>query len=148
MQPVKDAAARLAKLGRPGPRDLLKLVYAQVYTDPRTREWEEHVEACVRRQIVDLAAIDDGQQLTLPLQGRVLLTLRFNIPKPKSYPKSVTMPTTARGDIDNMAKAVIDGIQNAQVIANDRLITDELSYRRYADHEHPAGVEIDLTGLA
>lgn len=149
MQLVKDVAARLQALGgRLGPRDLLKLVYAQVYTDPQTREWEEHVESWVRRQLYDLSHAGDSQLLTLPFQGRVVLALRFNVTRPASYPKSVTLPLKARGDIDNMAKSVIDGIQNANVFANDRLVTDLNCIRRYADDAHPVGVEIDLTGLS
>lgn len=121
--------------------------FAQIYTDPVTREWETHVEQLVRHQLIVLGQLEDDQVLTLPFQDRVLVSLRFNIDKPQSYPRHVVMPIKAKGDIDNMAKSVIDGIQNAGVIANDRLITDLTCIRRYADPAHPVGVEVDLTGL-
>ncbi len=120
--------------------------FAQIYTDPRTREWEDHVEAQVKRQLLILEQIDDGQELVLPWDGRVIASLRFNVPRPASYPKSVTLPLKARGDVDNLAKSVLDAVQNAGVFANDRLVTDLLSFRRYADDQHPVGVEVDLTG--
>lgn len=122
--------------------------FAQIYTDPRTREYEEHVEASARQQVLELGRIDDGQELTLPFRGRVIVTLRFNVMKPKSTPKKVLIPVSARGDIDNMAKSVLDGLQNAGLFANDRLITDLSCSRRFADQDHPEGVEVDLTALS
>lgn len=140
--------------GRPKARlqinEQTKNAYAQIYTPPRTREWEEHVEKSIRVQINILSRINDGQVLRLPLQGErnkpMIITLRFNLPRPQSVPKWVTIPQTARGDIDNYSKAVIDGIQNAGVIGNDRMLTDLFAYRRYAEADRPVGVEIDLTG--
>lgn len=121
--------------------------FANIYTDPRTEEYEGHVADCARRQLVELGERDDGQELALPFRGRVLVTLRFFVRRPASYPKSVTLPLKARGDIDNMAKSVLDGLQNAGLFANDRLITDLSCSRRYATEEHPEGVEVDLTGF-
>lgn len=140
---------RLAKLKwPPNPRELLKLVYAQIYTDPQTREWEEHVEKQVRWQLDELGRRDDDQALTLPFRDRVVITLRFNVHRPASYPKSVTLPLKARGDVDNMAKSILDAMQNAGLFVNDRLITDLNLSRRYADAQHPEGVEADVTGFA
>lgn len=118
--------------------------FAQIYTDPQTRQFEEHVEAVVRRQLMGLDT-GDGQQLTLPFRGRIIADLRLNVVKPKSYPKSETIPTKARGDVDNMAKSVLDGLANAGVFANDRLVTDLNCARRYAGPGHPEGIEVALT---
>lgn len=120
--------------------------FAQIYTDEQTRDWEERVVRYVQDQLRRLAAQDDGQELALPFRGRVLVSLRFNLAKPKSYSASVTMPVTSRSDVDNLAKAVLDALQNAQVLANDNIVTDLVTCKRYADEEHPVGVEVDLTG--
>lgn len=109
----------------------------------------------MKHQLALLAQVDDGQTLALPFQERVVMFLRFNLQKPKSYPSTVTMPVHSRKDVDNLAKAVLDALQvprkeddtGAGVLANDNIVTDLLTCKRYADADHPVGVEIDLTGL-
>jgi Holliday junction resolvase RusA-like endonuclease len=77
---------------------------------------------------------------------RVLLTLRFNLPKPKSYPKRV-VHHLKKPDIDNYAKALIDGLVKGRIIEDDGLVTDLTIQKRYLEPGHPEGVEVDLTAL-
>lgn len=118
----------------------------QTYPDKRSVAWEEYIASNSRMQV--LAVEVDGEDFKLPLEKcRVLLSLRFNLPKPKSYPKRIIWHTK-KPDIDNYAKAVIDGLVKARIIEDDGLITDLNIQKRYVEMGHPEGVEIDLTALA
>lgn len=120
--------------------------YAQIYTPHQTVGWEEMVIVQVRQQLIGLA-LDEPQlaQLDMPLDGRGIIAMRFNMPRPKSLPKSVLYPMRSKSDWDNLAKSVQDALQGAGLIKNDVMITDGSACKRFAEPGHPVGVEIDLT---
>lgn len=122
--------------------------FAQIYPDPRSAEWEDTIVRQVRSQLDRLAQADDGQELVLPFRERVIAVLRYNLVRPKSLPKSVTLPVHSKEDVDNLEKAIFDALQksDAGVLANDSQVTDVSHFKRYADEAHPVGVEVDLTG--
>lgn len=120
---------------RQGPRG----PFVQFYTDQSTVNWEALVAAKTASQVRRL------ERLPLPFQDRCLVALRFNMQRPKSTPASVKFPVKARTDVDNLAKAVLDALQNAGIIDNDCIVTDLSVSKRYADEDHPVGVEIELT---
>jgi Holliday junction resolvase RusA-like endonuclease len=135
--------------GRPRGRAVMKAggkPWVQFYSDPATVDWEKYVSRRVLDQLDELAARDDDIAIALPFTERCLVTLRFNLAKPKSTPKA-QFPVKSRTDVDNLAKAVLDSLQNAGLIANDNIITDLTVSKRYADEDHPEGVEIDITAL-
>lgn len=118
----------------------------QLYTPAKTAAWEEHVakEALAQLRGVE---VEGDKDFTLPIRDcRVLATVRFNLRKPVSYPKSV-VHAVKKPDLDNLVKAIWDGLVNAQVLEDDNCITDTLMMKRYADAEHPPGVEVELTCL-
>lgn len=124
-----------------------KKPFAQFYSDPRSAKWEEYVAATVIEQLTNTPTQGYGEDFVLPLkESRVLLTLRFNLPKPKSYPARV-VHHIKKPDIDNYAKALIDGLVKARIIEDDGLITDLMIQKRYLEPGHPEGVEIDLTAI-
>lgn len=126
------------KGGRPRP---------QIYADPRSAKWEECVAATVVEQLRATPTQGEGEDFTLPLRAmRVLMTLRFNLPKPKSYPARV-VHHTKKPDLDNYAKAVLDGLVKGRVLEDDGMVTDLSIQKRYLEPGHPEGVEIDLTAL-
>lgn len=119
----------------------------QIYADPRSAEWEEYVSDQATEQLRATPTEGEGEDFLLPLRDmRVLLMLRFNLPKPKSYPARV-VHHTKKPDIDNYAKGVIDGLVKARIMADDGMITDLSIKKRYIAPGHPEGVEIDLTAL-
>lgn len=121
--------------------------FPQMYPDPRSAQWEEWVADQAVDQLIQVPTQGDGDDFTLPLRDmRVLLTLRFNLPKPKSYPKRV-VHHIKKPDIDNYAKALIDGLVKGRIIEDDGLITDLTIQKRYLEPGHPEGVEVDLTAL-
>lgn len=121
--------------------------FPQMYADPRSEAWEAHVADSVVEQLLQTPTQGQGEDFVLPLEEcRVLLTLRFNLPKPKSYPARV-VHHTKKPDIDNYAKAVIDGLVKGRIMADDGMITDLMIQKRYIEPGHPEGVEIDLTAI-
>ena len=104
----------------------------QIYTPKKTADWEATVEQHVRR----------AHRLAPPLTGRLIASATFWLPRPK---KPIdTYPITARADLDNLVKALLDGAQRAEAFANDGLITDMTAAKRYADDEHPVGALLQL----
>lgn len=129
-----------------------KKPFPQMYNDPRTEEWEQRVGAKALEQLLATPTVQaipgQGEEdFVLPLKEmRVLLTLRFNLPRPKSYPARIEHHVK-KPDIDNYGKAVIDGLVKGRIIEDDGMITDLTVQKRYIVDGHPEGVEIDLTAL-
>ena len=121
--------------------------FPQFYTPAMTAAWEDHVGESARNQLLGLEAEGDGEDFTLPLNGyRFLTVMRFNLVKPKSYPKRI-VHHTKKPDRDNLEKAVLDGLVKGRILGDDNAVTDSLSFKRYEEPGHPAGVEIDLTAI-
>lgn len=116
----------------------------QLYTPKETQAWEAHVADTARAQLLGVEV--EGDDFTMPIEAsRVLAHIRFNIKKPVSYPKSV-VHATKKPDLDNLVKAVLDGLVQGRVLEDDNCVTDMMVSKRY-EHplDHPAGVEIELT---
>lgn len=113
-----------------------------VFTDDNTLTWEQNVGWQVKQQLI---ALGMSQSLPLPFQGRVVAHLRFNFDKPKSAAKTVLFPVKSRTDVDNLAKAILDALQNVGVLVNDNIVTDLTCTKRFSEVGHPQGVEIELT---
>lgn len=118
-----------------------------VYNDPRSTKWEEYVAQMVMDQLMKTPTTGEGDDFVLPLRDcRILMTVRFNLPKPKSYPARV-VHHTKKPDLDNYAKAILDGLVKGRILEDDGLVTDLMIQKRYVEAGHPEGVEIDLTAL-
>lgn len=126
--------------------------FVQTYSDKRSADYELLVGQHVKDQLVGIETErplpeDGDEDFVLPFkEHRVLIGLRFNLAKPVSYPKSV-VHHTKKPDIDNYAKAVLDGLVKARVLADDGMVTDLTIAKRYIEPGHPEGVEIDLTAI-
>ncbi len=131
--------------GRPRFRRLPNSTHVQTYTDQRTATYEQSVGWQVRDQITRLTVAGQLAGIELPLCGRVLISLRFNFVKPKSYPKKRNTHLV-KPDFDNLAKSVRDALQTVAVIKDDTLITDATVQKRYEEPGHPEGVEIKIVG--
>lgn len=120
--------------------------FVQTYTPETTVTWEQTIVAQVKEALVRLSVtLPDGELAALPFQGRIVADVRINCARPKSAPKSVAYPMKATpGDVDNLAKSVLDALQLAGVIQDDKTVTDLTAYKRFADDTHPEGVEVEL----
>lgn len=121
--------------------------FVQTYTPESTVNWEQTIVSQVKEQLAKITAMLPAEYIdgAFPFTGRIGADIRVNSVRPKSAAKSVMFPLKAQpGDIDNLAKSVLDGLQLAGVIQDDKTVTDLAAYKRFADPEHPEGVEIDL----
>ena len=120
--------------------------WVQTYPEAKTVNWEDRVAGQAIAQIAGVTVLGTGVDFVLPFAGRVLISLRFNLHKPVSY-SSAVVDHLKRPDVDNLAKAVLDGLQKGRIMIEDNLVTDLSVRKRYVSPGHPEGVEIDLTAF-
>lgn len=121
-----------------------KTGFVHTYTPETTVNWEQTVVWQVKQALAQVQL--DYDISMLPFKGRILADVRINVERPKSLPKSVHYPMKSRpGDVDNLAKSVLDALQLAGVIEDDKTVTDLSAYKRFASEGHPEGVEVELT---
>lgn len=111
--------------------------YVRTYTDAKTRAFEEYVATLALNAMrnADFSRIgDDG--------GCTAVTITANYVPPKSWTKKklgllakfICLPMTKKPDIDNIAKSVLDGM-NQVVFEDDHLVTDLTVKKVYTDKE-------------
>lgn len=142
-KPVPQARPRARVVTPPG-----KKPWVQFYEEKTSTDWQEHVSESVRRQVIGLPLQGPAtEDFTLPfVDCRLLVTLRFNMPKPKGYPARV-VHHTKKPDVDNLSKGVLDGLVKGRIMADDNAVTDLVILKRYVEPGHPEGVEVDLTAV-
>jgi Holliday junction resolvase RusA-like endonuclease len=115
------------------------------YTPRATAEWEREVawQACAQVLRLKMDGSLNGGQL--PFRSRVAAALVFRLRRPASAPKRVTHPLR-KPDVDNLAKAVLDALVDADVLADDALVTDLTVSKRFAVPPEPEGVTVRLLG--
>lgn len=101
--------------GRPVAKERARMARGQKpYTPPRTRAYEEHVaQACV------VTRRERGRTLTYDLDVRIELHTK----------------SALRGDLDNYAKSILDGLEKGQLFRNDKQIK-QLSIQVAITPEH------------
>ena len=119
--------------------------FVQTYTPKNTADWEQDIGEQVGVALARLRAKGALKGIELPLSNRVILNLRFNLPKPKSAPKKLRFQKK-KPDLDNLDKSLIDALSNIGLIKDDNLVTDISTCKRFANDAHPMGVEVELTG--
>jgi Holliday junction resolvase RusA-like endonuclease len=119
----------------------------RTYTPTETRDWEDDIGWQTRKVVLGFASDRFGrEEVRFPFTERVISELTFFMPRPKSYPKKVVV-MNKKPDLDNLSKAVLDGLAKARIIKDDNIVTDEINRKRYAEAEGmPAGVLVQLTG--
>jgi Holliday junction resolvase RusA-like endonuclease len=118
--------------------------FTHTFTPDATVNWEQAV-AWQAKQALTHVAVNFPDDIDLfPCTGRVIASLRFNVVRPKTLPKKVQYPLKG-ADVDNLAKSVLDALQNVQVIGDDKTVSDLQVCKRFVEPGHPEGVEIDLT---
>ena len=104
-----------------------------VYTDQRTRDWEQLVALHCRSQAA-------RKGVPVPIRGPVAVVLVFHLERKGNLSE---YPDGDKSDIDNLAKAVLDGVQTSGVIGNDRQVVDLHACERWADSVG-AGVTVTI----
>lgn len=136
-------------LGSPKPKARARTVrnkntgFVQTFTPDATVNWEQSIGWQVKQALAWIHTNHPGE-LELPFAGRVMVDMRFNMKRPASLPKKVEYPMKG-ADVDNLVKCVLDGLQNVNVLTDDKIVTDISARKRFADAEHPEGVEVEIT---
>lgn len=138
-------------LGTPKPKARPRVVrrgnFVQTYTPATTVNWEQTIVWQAKQAMVAVQVSHPEDALdAFPFEGRILADVRFNVVKPKSAPKNTQYPLKAQpGDVDNLAKSVLDALQLSGTIADDKTVTDLTVSKRFVEPGHPEGVEVELT---
>jgi Holliday junction resolvase RusA-like endonuclease len=106
--------------------------HAQSYTPAKTRSHE----AWVRLHAIEAMAGKPG----FPIDGPVGMTLTFYLTRPPSRRKRDLYPDR-KPDLDNLTKAVLDGLEKAGVFTNDSRIVGCASRKVYGE---PPRTEIEV----
>lgn len=101
--------------GKGRPRTSVRGGFARVFTDAKTRAYENSIAEIARKAMAGRT----------PFDGPLSVSLRFRLAVPASYSKKMRAAMLAgetaylgRADVDNMAKAVLDGM-NGIAFADD-----------------------------
>lgn len=96
------------------------------YTPIKTVVYEQRVKHAARKAMGDLEPFDE----------QIQLEIRIGMPVPKSWSKkkqleALTKPHTKKPDLDNLVKAILDGM-NGVAYRDDSLIYKFSAYKAYA----------------
>lgn len=87
-----------------------------------------------------------------PLAGAVVMRLEFVIERPKSHlttkgelTKSAPLQHTSKPDVDNLAKAVMDALENANAFPGDAAVTGLTITKRYGAAVEVSGCRVTIT---
>lgn len=102
-------------IGKGRPRATVRGGFVRTYTPKRTADWER-----------DAAVMLANKWSGAPLEGPASVSLLALFPRPqrmiwkrKPMPRE---PFTRSPDVDNVAKAVLDALEKAGVLSNDKLV--------------------------
>ena len=102
-------------IGKGRPRATVRGGFVKTYTPKKTADWERGA-----------AAVLSGKWSGPPLDGPVSVGLLALFPRPKRMVwKRRAMPREPfirSPDVDNVAKAVLDALEKAGVLSNDKLV--------------------------
>lgn len=157
MTPRGDAVLAVHVVGTPKPQGSKRAFVVQakgakaraVVVDSAKRplkDWRGDVTAAVQRE---LQAVDDlapdGWQ---PLVGPVAVRLVFALPRPASAPKTRRVwPSGRVGDVDKLARSVLDSLTDAGVWHDDAQVVDLHVVKDYPGPDiaqHVPGVRITV----
>lgn len=98
--------------------------------NPANKGWQQLVAEGANRAIFALPASERGV-----LQGPVRLSIAFYLPRPKSAPKQVILPTK-KPDLDKLVRSVKDALTQV-VWRDDSQVVDLVVTKRYAVNAPP-----------
>jgi crossover junction endodeoxyribonuclease RusA len=100
-----------------------------------------------RESIRSRLITEDGQPIER-IEGAVVSTLEFILPRPKSTPKKRTPLATKKPDLDKLERAVNDAVKSAGCIVDDSCIVRTVKNKRLAEIGEAPGLRIRLEGAA
>ena len=113
---------RLVIPGRPVPASRPRVTHGHAYYPKRYSEWLDAAAWQVRAS-------------AKPIDGNVSVSVVVNRDSIEVgvISSKISRPTSVKGDIDNLAKAVLDALQKGGMLANDSQVTELVV--RFGDKE-------------
>jgi Holliday junction resolvase RusA-like endonuclease len=104
------------------PRATARGAYTILYTPTATKEYEALVTKTASKHIPKTGMI----------MGPIAIALTFYLKAPKRYIKKMETPHVTRPDVDNLAKAILDGLEGI-LYKNDAQVTTLYAHKCYGD---------------
>ena len=104
------------------PRAAARGKHTILYTPKATKEYEDHVAEVASKHIPETGIIT----------GPITISLVFFLKAPKKYTKKMNTPHVTRPDVDNLAKAILDGLEGI-LYENDAHVTTLYAHKCYRD---------------
>lgn len=132
---------KMSVRGIPAPKGSLKCVggrggspHTLVPNNAKTlKPWTERLVEAAKR---------GAQTLGGPYGGPVGVQAVFYLPKGPTVRRWA--PWARGADLDKLDRALLDALQTGGVLTDDAQVVDLWTSKRYADHDHPAGVTIQV----
>ena len=147
------AVIHQAPLGKGRPRATVRGGHARVYTPTATADWEHFAALKLRAAYVDACSPEPANYMTGPLGCEIVAVFARTaelLRKVKAGYKYPTwrLPHAVKPDADNIAKSVLDAVEKAGIIGDDKQIALLTVGKHYAMiHEEPR-VEVRIWSLA
>ena len=111
--------------------------FAKMYTPAKTRKWEDRAEKIFRLN-------PQGDMESGPL--KVIVDVYFKRPvRLKKGPAQYNHIT--RSDLDNCIKAVLDAMQSADLMQDDKQVVRITASKWYTSSDDPARVEVSMQSI-
>lgn len=147
------AVIHQAPLGKGRPRATVRNGRARVYTPTATADWEHFAAMELRVAYVDACDPENTKYMSGPLGCEIVAVFPRTaelLKKGKAGYKYPTwrLPHAVKPDADNVAKSVLDAVEKAGIILDDKQIALLTVGKHYAMiHEEPR-VEVRIWSLA
>jgi Holliday junction resolvase RusA-like endonuclease len=141
-----------APLGKGRPRATVQGGHARVYTPTATADWEHYAAVELRAKYVDACLPEPANYMTGPLGCEIVAVFPRTaelLRKVRGEYKHPTwrLPHATKPDADNIAKSVLDAVEKAGIISDDKRIALLTIGKHYAMiHEEPR-VEVRIWSL-
>ena len=142
-----------APLGKGRPRATVRGGHARVYTPTATADWEHFAALELRAAYVDACSPEPANYMTGPLGCEIVAVFPRTAELLRKVKGGHKYPTwrlhhAVKPDADNIAKSVLDAIEKAGIIGDDKQIALLTVGKHYAMiHEEPR-VEVRIWSLA
>ncbi len=115
------------------------------------KDWRADVTHTVRRVLTEIGYVPDAEDWQ-PLTGPLAVRLVFALPRPASAPKTRRVwPAGRVGDVDKLARSVLDSLTDAGVWHDDAQVVDLHVVKDYPGPDigqHVPGVRITVYRVA
>jgi crossover junction endodeoxyribonuclease RusA len=98
------------------------------------------------RESIRTRLMNEAGQPIERIEGAVVSTLEFILPRPKSTPKKRTPLATKKPDLDKLERAVNDAVKSAGCIVDDSFIVRTVKAKRLAEIGEAPGLRLMLEG--